>query len=81
MKTKIILLLLSVFSLGKTYAQNPALMYGVNLAGAEFGTNFPGTPGADYFWPTNSDFDYFESKGLKLIRLPFKWERIQPKID
>jgi endoglucanase len=81
MKTKIILLLLSVFALGKTFAQNPALMYGVNLAGAEFGTNFPGTFGADYTYPTNSDFDYFATKGLKLIRIPFKWERIQPTMN
>ncbi len=62
-------------------AQNPAQMYGVNLAGAEFGSNFPGTSGTDYFWPTNSDFDYFSGKGLKLIRLPFKWERIQPTMN
>jgi endoglucanase len=81
MKTKIILLLFSVFALGKTFAQNPALMYGVNLAGAEFGTNFPGTFGADYTYPTNSDFDYFATKGLKLIRIPFKWERIQPTMN
>lgn len=51
--------------------------FGVNLAGAEFGSTFPGTYGADYRYPTLAELDYFKSKGLKLIRLPFKWERIQ----
>jgi len=81
MKIKIKLLLLCLLIFNKNEAQNPALMYGVNLAGAEFGTNFPGTFGADYTYPTNSDFDYFANKGLKLIRLPFKWERIQPTMN
>ncbi|MFA6289534.1 MAG: glycoside hydrolase family 5 protein [Opitutaceae bacterium] len=54
----------------------PPHMFGVNLAGGEFG-NIPGTYGYDYIYPSAAAFDYYNSKGLKLIRLPFKWERLQ----
>lgn len=50
--------------------------FGVNLAGAEFGE---GTP--HYSYPTIPELDYFKAKGLKLFRLPFKWERIQPTLN
>lgn len=62
------------------------IMYtGVNLAGAEFGVydttgasgNLPGTFGSDYTYPTFAEIDYFASKGLNTIRLPFRWERLQ----
>ncbi|MFH1496457.1 MAG: glycoside hydrolase family 5 protein [Verrucomicrobiota bacterium] len=55
----------------------PAHMFGVNLAGGEFGGPLPGTYGYDYIYPSAAAFDYYQSKGLNLIRLPFKWERIQ----
>ncbi|MBB5715193.1 cellulase family glycosylhydrolase [Sphingomonas aerophila] len=45
-------------------------MIGVNLAGAEFATNA--------VYPTTAEIDYFASKGMGVIRLPFKWERLQP---
>jgi len=60
-----------------TSAQEHAIPFGVNLAGAEFGKI-----GSDeYGYPTKEDLDYFHSKGLTLIRLPFKWERIQPEMN
>ena len=34
----------------------------------------------DYYYPTTDELDYWHSKGLTLIRLPFKWERIQRKL-
>jgi endoglucanase len=49
-------------------------MSGVNLAGAEFG--------GFAFYPTEpGQLDYYQSKGLKLLRIPFKWERIQPSLS
>lgn len=45
-------------------------MAGVNLAGAEFG-------GAAFWQTDTNQWNYYHSKGLDLIRLPFKWERIQ----
>jgi len=53
------------------------LLLGVNLAGAEFGSNVPGVFGTDYTYPTHAEIDYYASKGLDVIRLPFLWERMQ----
>jgi endoglucanase len=52
---------------------------GVNLAGGEFG-RAPGIFNKDYTYPGVKQFDYYQAKGLRLIRLPFKWERIQPAL-
>lgn len=51
--------------------------FGINLACADFGSVFPGEYGKDYTYPTAGDLDYWQQKGLKLVRLPFKWERLQ----
>ena len=50
--------------------------FGVNLSCGEFGTT-PGIYNASYTYPRISELDYFKSKGLTLIRMPFKWERVQ----
>ena len=47
-------------------------MVGVNLAGAEFDH---GT-----FWPTSQEVEYFFGKGMNTIRVPFRWERLQPTL-
>ena len=44
------------------FAQSP---FGVNLAGAEFGSNMPGTFNSDYTYPTASELDYYQSKNSK----------------
>lgn len=55
--------------------------FGVNLASAEFNEkNMPGEYDVHYTYPTIQELDYFKSKGLTLIRLPFKWERLQPEL-
>ncbi len=54
-------------------------MRGVNLAGAEFGEdNLPGVYGRDYTYNSEATFRYFAAKGLNLIRLCLRWERLQP---
>jgi len=58
----------------------PAHMFGVNLAGGEGGA-VPGTYGYDYIYPSAAEFDYYHSKGLDLIRVPFKWERLQGTLN
>jgi endoglucanase len=52
---------------------------GVNLAGGEFG-RLPGMYGTDYTYPTSADIDYFFQLGFNLIRVPFRWERLQPTL-
>jgi endoglucanase len=48
-----------------------ALPYtGVNLSGAEW-TSGP-------YWPTTQEIDFFASRGMNTIRLPFEWENLQP---
>jgi endoglucanase len=54
------------------------MLIGVNLSRAEFGSNvIPGTYGVDYTYPTHAEIDYYASKGLGVIRLPFLWERLE----
>ena len=66
-----------IFSI-HSYSQSDSIPFGVNLAGAEFGIgNLPGIYQTDYTYPTVAEINYFVSKGFTLIRLPFRWERIQ----
>jgi endoglucanase len=52
------------------------MMLGINLSGGEFGSG-AGTYGVDYTYPTDQEIDYYASKGLDVIRLPFLAERVQ----
>ncbi len=59
-------------------AAQAALKYtGVNLSGAEFGQTVPGTYNTDYTYPNQAEVDYFQSRGMNIVRLPFRWERMQ----
>jgi endoglucanase len=66
---------------GAWYGAPPLPYTGVNLAGAEFGSIIPGTYGANYTYPTIAEIDYFASKGMNTIRLPFRWERLQRSLQ
>ena len=59
-----------IFMIPKASAQ--ATEFGVNLSGMEWG----GTPQI----PTAAEMKYYSGKGLKLIRLPFLWEYVQPTL-
>ncbi|MGQ3210032.1 MAG: glycoside hydrolase family 5 protein [Shinella sp.] len=52
---------------------------GINLAGAEFGEG-RGTYNKDYAYPSEKTIAYFAGKGFNAVRLPFKWERLQPRL-
>ncbi|RYE82683.1 MAG: glycoside hydrolase family 5 protein, partial [Hyphomicrobiales bacterium] len=52
-------------------------MIGINLSGAEFG-NAGGRYGWDYIYPSASELTYYADRGVELVRLPVKWERLQP---
>ncbi len=51
-------------------------LLGVNISGGEYGK-----PGDKYYYgyiyPSHAELDYYASKGMEVIRMPFKWERIQ----
>ena len=66
---------------------SPSHRIGVSLAGAEFGaaqTDFsntrPGRLGVDYRYPSQATIEYFTANGLGLFRIPFRWERLQPRL-
>jgi endoglucanase len=52
---------------------------GVNLSGAEFGT-VPGRPNTDYTYPAEPAIRRLAGLGMTSLRLPFRWERIQPRL-
>ena len=56
---------------------------GVNLSGAEFADNalhLPGVANKDYRYPTAADLRYIAGRGHRMVRLPIRWERIQPRL-
>lgn len=56
-----------------------ACLAGINLAGAEFGEG-RGAHGKDYTYPSSETVAYFAGKGFNAVRLPFRWERLQPRL-
>lgn len=83
-KIVIIIIATLFFSMTPTMAQlkqaKLPFLTGVNLAGAEFGETFPGERGTDYTYPAPKDVDRYQKMGFNIIRLPFRWERLQPDI-
>ncbi len=39
-----------------------------------------GSYGTNYIYPTEETISYFAGKGMTIIRLPFRWERLQPEL-
>ncbi|WP_019339006.1 glycoside hydrolase family 5 protein [Stutzerimonas stutzeri] len=63
-------------------AIEPVQLVGVALSGAAFGPSvLPGKHGTNYIYPAESYYKKYAEQGLKLVRLPFLWERIQPQLD
>ncbi len=81
MKHLIVILAIIVLSLAKGSAQYNVLPFGVSLCGAEFGTeSLPGTYKVNYIYPDKAEIQYFAKKGVTVMQLPFRWERIQKSI-
>lgn len=60
-------------------ASATACFRGINISGAEFGAS-DGVVDKDYTWPSTRTLSYFADKGFNTVRLPFQWERLQPKL-
>jgi Cellulase (glycosyl hydrolase family 5) len=67
------------------------VLRGINVAGGEFAapsnnpySSFsnanPGVYGIDYHYDTRPTFDYLASVGIGVVRIPFRWERVQPRL-
>lgn len=67
-----------------THTTPASLAYrGVNLSGAEFtadASHLPGVVDRDYRYPTRADLRYVAGRGHRMVRLPIRWERIQPAL-
>jgi Ca2+-binding RTX toxin-like protein len=53
---------------------------GINISGGEFGGT-GGTHNSTYHYPTLSELKFYADKGVDLIRLPIRWERVQDALD
>lgn len=49
---------------------------GLNISGGEWGGT-GGTHNVQYHYPTLAELKYYADKGVDLIRLPIRWERVQ----
>ncbi|KAI8593623.1 cellulase [Geranomyces variabilis] len=80
--TSTAIVLSALASLASTVVSAGQFKYaGVSEAGAEFAPNsLPGVLGKDYAYPTIASLDFFTKNGANLIRLPFLWERVQPRL-
>ncbi len=56
---------------------------GINLTGAEASVYLGNTYayGVTYTYPTTENLDYFQSKGIELVRLPISWEAMEPTLN
>jgi len=61
-------------------AQAELCLRGVNLSGAEFG-DLPGKLDTDYTYPGEAAIARWGKLGMSAVRLPFRWERIQPRLN
>jgi endoglucanase len=54
---------------------------GINLSSAQINPHrVPGVYGRDFIYPSPQELDYYASKGFEVVRLPFRWERLQPML-
>jgi endoglucanase len=64
----------------KALAQSGSITFaGINLAGAEFG-DLLGKHAKDYIYPGPEQINYYVDLGFNLVRIPCKWERLQPAL-
>jgi len=64
---------------GTASVEADTCLRGVNLSGAEFG-DMPGRPAYDYAYPDEKNVAYYAKLGMSAVRLPFRWERLQPDL-
>lgn len=65
------------------HAAPPKLEWrGISLSSAEWGEKlpFPGVYGKDFVYPTVASTAYYQAQGMNLMRIAFRWERLQPTL-
>lgn len=57
-------------------------LVGLNFSGAGFaGQILPGVNGTHYIFPVEAYFSQWSARGIKLVRFPVIWERLQPQLN
>lgn len=75
----------------EAHRSTAGVMRGVNVAGGEFGAPVVDTTSSfsnvnrgaydrAYHYDSQPTFDYLASRGAKVVRIPFRWERVQPTL-
>lgn len=59
-------------------SSNSQSLVGVSLSGLEFGAGVGDVAGTNYYVPSSTEVNYFASKGMNVVRVPFSWDRLQP---
>lgn len=67
----------SGFDVDPDEKRDAPMMFGLNESGGEFAGVYPGIDGTHYGYPNYDDLAYAKRKGFGIIRLPFRWERVQ----
>ncbi|MFF7706689.1 cellulase family glycosylhydrolase [Pseudomonas sp. NPDC007930] len=75
--------LLLLFSAGGALAASDKIpMVLLNVSGAEFSEGvFPGSVGTNYFFPQEGFFLAWKGRGIRSVRFPMVWERLQPTLN
>jgi hypothetical protein len=69
----------------EAHPSTPAYRRGMQVAPAQRWENHwsnenPGVYGKDYWYVSQETLDYLKARGTDIMRLPFRWERIQPTL-
>lgn len=70
----------------EAHGSAPGYLRGMNVSSAEgwdktrMSNADRGVYDVDYWYASQATFDYLKSKGTDLVRLPFRWERVQPAL-
>ncbi len=74
-------LLAAALAAGSSFAA-PLAWRGISLSSAEWGEQqpFPGVHGKDYVYPSVASTAYYQAQGMNLMRVAFRWERLQPTL-
>jgi endoglucanase len=77
MRRLLSLLLLSLISAAPA---RPVSLTGVNLSGGEFGGPLS-VYGKGYIYPDEAQMRAFADRGMNIVRVPLRWERLQPVLN
>ena len=63
-----------------SFPREPWTEFGINIVGPALSAGRRGTYGKDYIYPDEQTLGYYRSKGFKVVRVTFLWERMQPRL-